>query len=239
MELQERVDEVLETLWILIHEEDRGTVPLQELGQADRVEVVPLLASSGLATIEDGLLRLTPEGETQAVGTVRRHRLAERLLVDVLNGGGTQMEGRACRFEHFLDRGLEENICTLLGHPKLCPHGKPIPPGRCCRSGERQPRKVVAPLAELSPGQRGKVAYIYAPESAHLNKLMSMGVLPGVPVVLLQSFPSYVFQAGNAQFAVDRSIASAIYVRLEEAEEKQAAPAATGRKRRWRLGGRG
>ncbi len=79
-----------------------------------------------------------------------------------------------------------------------------------------QAQKVVAPLSQLARGQKGKVAYIYAPESSKLQKLMAMGILPGAPISLIQSFPSYVFQAGQTQFAVDKEIADAIYVRLVE-----------------------
>ncbi len=79
-----------------------------------------------------------------------------------------------------------------------------------------QAQKIVSPLSQLDPGQKGKVAYIYAPESNKLQKLMAMGVLPGAPVNLIQSFPSYVFQVSQTQFAVDKEIADAIYVRLME-----------------------
>ena len=68
----------------------------------------------------------------------------------------------------------------------------------------------------MRPGQQGTVAYLYAPEASKLQKLMAMGVLPGAPVRLIQSFPSYVFQAGMSQFATDREMSDAIYVRLTE-----------------------
>ena len=81
-----------------------------------------------------------------------------------------------------------------------------------------QAQKIVAPLSQLAQGQKGKVAYIYAPESSQLQRLMAMGILPGAPVSLIQSFPSYVLQIRHAQFAVDKEIADAIYVRLVEEE---------------------
>ena len=79
---------------------------------------------------------------------------------------------------------------------------------------QTQAQKVVSPLSQLAQGQKGKVAYIYAPETGKLQKLMAMGVLPGAPIGLIQEFPSFVFQAGQTQFAVDKEIADAIYVRL-------------------------
>ncbi len=106
----------------------------------------------------------------------------------------------------------------MLGHPRICPHGKSIPAGKCCRDDRRQPRKVVSPLSQMASGEKGKIAYVYAPQAAKLQKLISMGILPGAPVSLIQSFPSYVFQVRQAQFAVDKEIADAIYVRLVESE---------------------
>jgi len=141
---------------------------------------------------------------------------------------------KACKFEHLLDKGLDESICSLLGHPKICPHGKPIPPGRCCQQQRAPTSKLVSSLSRLDPGQKGKVAYVYAPELSQLQKLMAMGILPGAPVALIQSFPSYVFQVGETQFAVDKEIADAIYIRLVE-EEATGEIYAESRQRRRRL----
>jgi DtxR family Mn-dependent transcriptional regulator len=159
--------------------------------------------------------------------------LAERLLSDVLGTGDMLIHEKACKFEHLLDRGLDENICILLGHPKVCPHSNPIPPGRCCQEEHAQARKLVAPLSQLAQGQKGQVAYIYAPEANRLQKLMAMGILPGEPISLIQSFPSYAFQVRQTQFAVDKEIADAIYIRLvEENTNNQAVEKAPHKPRR-------
>ena len=65
----------------------------------------------------------------------------------------------------------------------------------------------------MKKGQSGTVAYVHARALENLHKLMAMGVLPGVRIELLQPIPSYVFQCGQSQFAVDREIAESIYVR--------------------------
>ena len=211
MAISERAEEALETMWMATQESGRDSVTADSLDK----QALESLLRDGLVTISDGNVRLTEGGMPEARGVVRRHRLAERLLYDVL--GATQdrlMHEKACKFEHLLDRGLDDSICTLLGHPKICPHGKPIPPGDCCAGGETRAAKVVSPLSQLAPGQRGKVAYIHAPQTGKLQKLMAMGILPGAPLKLLQGFPSYVFAAGETQFAVDKEIADAIYVRL-------------------------
>jgi len=61
---------------------------------------------------------------------IRARRLAERLIHDVLGG---EFEEGACEFEHMGSTKLIDSICTLLGHPKECPHGLPIPEGECCQ----------------------------------------------------------------------------------------------------------
>lgn len=241
-ETKEQAEELLETLWIRTEEGKESYIPLDGLGEDDRA-TAERLAKSNSVTINDNRITLTVKGRIQARSVVRRHRLAERLLADVLGTGDNLMHERACKFEHLLDRGLDESICTLLGHPKICPHGKPIPPGRCCLQDKEkeQPHRVVSPLSQLSQGKKGKVAYIYAPESSQLQKLMAMGILPGASISLIQSFPSYVFQAEQSQFAVDKAIADSIYVRLVEEEAPEPAevkPSEKGKRerRRWRFG---
>ncbi len=233
MELGEKTEELLETMWILTEEKKGTSLALDDL-KADEKKAVDQLLKAGYITLVDGRATLTEKGRPAARNVVRRHRLAERLLADVLGTRDMLLHEKACKFEHLLDRGLDESICTLLGHPKICPHGKPIPSGRCCRRERGPAQKIVSPLSQLVPGRAGKVAYIYAPESGQLQKLMAMGILPGAPITLIQSYPSYVFNAGQTQFAVDREIADAIYVRLVEtiSESDEEAP----RKHRRRFG---
>ncbi len=218
MQLEERSEEILETLWIRNEESKETSIPLDDLEVTEK-ELIEQLHRAGYISQTDDRVRLTDKGRPFARNIVRRHRLAERLLTDVIGTGDRLIHEKACKFEHLLDRGLDESICSLLGHPKVCPHGKPIPPGRCCQQKQAPSQKVVSPLSQLAQEQKGKVAYIYAPESSQLQKLVAMGVLPGAPINLIKNFPTYVFQVGQTQFAVDKEIADSIYVRLvEEAE---------------------
>lgn len=73
--------------------------------------------------------------------------------------------------------------------------------------------RIASPLNRLKANQKGKVAYIHTKDNKKLQKLMSMGVLPGMTISLVQSFPSYVFQIGQSQFAVDRELAECIFLR--------------------------
>ncbi|MBI4294783.1 MAG: FeoA domain-containing protein [Chloroflexi bacterium] len=224
MKLEDKAEEILESLWIAVEEDRQDHLSVAELETACGDWPLEQLVHAGLVTIEGDQVRLTEQGRPSARQVVRRHRLGERLLADVLNTGGTLLHDKACKFEHLLDRGLDESICSLLGHPKVCPHGRPIPPGRCCQEGSSGPRKLVVPLSEMSPGQEGKIAYLYTKGTSDMQKLTSMGVFPGTPVKLLQAFPSYVFQVHQSQFAVDKAMADSIYVRLAEPAEARRPP---------------
>jgi DtxR family Mn-dependent transcriptional regulator len=83
-------------------------------------------------------VRLKEKVKKEGEKIVRRHRLAERLLVDVLAMKKGLIHEVGCKFEHLILKEVEENVCTLLGHPKLCPHGKPIPRGRCCEKSAKE-----------------------------------------------------------------------------------------------------
>ncbi len=210
IELSERAEEILADLWVSREQQKDGPSLDGEETQAALRELV----AAGLVDEGAGRASMTEEGEREAAGIVRRERLAERLLVDVVNLGETAATEAACRFEHLLRRGIDDEICTLLGHPKVCPHGSPIPPGECCRAGAREAGKVVSALCDLSPGQGGVIAYIHGRQAAMMQRMLAMGAVPGTPITLMQRSPSYVFQIGQRQVAVDHEIARDIYVRL-------------------------
>jgi DtxR family Mn-dependent transcriptional regulator len=112
-----------------------------------------------------------------------------------------------------LHQGVDTKICTLLNHPTTCPHGKPIPPGSCCEEARQQGSPGIVPMTELKSGESGEIAYLAASDGKKMQKLMSMGVLPGSELELMQSFPSYIFKVGHSQFAVDDSLAREIHIR--------------------------
>lgn len=210
--LSERAEEILEALWIQIEEE--GNKPL-DLGISRDDSAIDDLVKLGYIRKDLDHIHLLEKGKSHAIACVRRHRLAERLLVDVLDIRKKIMDEVSCKFEHLLHEGLEDNVCTLLGHPKVCPHGKPIPAGRCCREKiDKRMLKFLAPLSDLEVKDKGKIAYLQAKDRSHMQKLISIGAIPGVSITLIQKFPSYVFQIGHSQFAIDKELAQAIYVRL-------------------------
>ena len=209
MDLSERAEELLEQVWLEREDEKEARVLRTRRDDA----VMKELARGGFADVSEGVAQLTDAGWKEAAGCIRRHRLAERLMTDVLRVRKGLVHEVSCRFEHLLHKGLESNACTLLGHPKVCPHAKAIPEGKCCREYRRRPGKLVFPASELDVGQPALIAYIHTHQSKPLQKLMAMGALPGTKVSLIQRFPSYVLQLGQSQFAMDREMADHIYVR--------------------------
>ncbi len=211
MKISENAQERLEQLWIAT-EENGGTGPEPQTGE---VEIDQELIRMGLLSEKEAHYRLTPVGKEQAALAIRRHRLAERLLADVLVTEESRVDDQACSLEHALFDGVDESICTLLGHPQFCPHGKPIPPGKCCQTSRSSVSQLIVPLCDLRAGQEGRIAYVQMNDPQHLQKLMAMGVLPGIPVKVNRTYPSFVFEAGFSQFAVDEEIAADIYIRVK------------------------
>ena len=205
-----RVEEVLEALYESEVEGGESAAPKAT------DDVLRLAVEEGVVTQSDGRLHLTEAGQAAARDVVRRHRLAERLLVDVLAIADGDVEADACEFEHIIRHGLDERICKLLGHPRTCPHGKPIPPGPCCESARTDDIREVGPLSQGAAGGEGVVAYLTTRSRRDIQKLMAMGILPGSRIQLIRKFPSYVFQVGFSQFTVDESLASVIYVHWKD-----------------------
>lgn len=204
--VSEKAEEALEALWVFEKKEQPTCRPIEE-------PTLNELEARGFIKRTPSGVKLTIKGESEARSCVRRHRLAERLLTDILATTGNLVHKTGCTMEHLLYKGLEENICTLLGHPKFCPHGGPIPKGECCRKAKKVAEKSVLPLSELEPQSKVKIAYIHTQNHQILKRIMAMAILPGQEILLLQRFPSYVFQIGKSQFAIDQELAEHIYVR--------------------------
>ena len=97
--------------------------------------------------LDDRTLRLTDKGREVATSIVRRHRLAERLLVDVIGLEWEKVHKEADRWEHAISADVEEKLVLLLGDPATCPHGNPIP-----GSGHKVEGPASMPLTQMQPG---------------------------------------------------------------------------------------
>ena len=213
MKLSDRAEEILEGLWIAVEEKGQAYAEIDQLEVEASDPAYEELTELAFIEVEEDRVYLRPEGKDEGRSTIRRHRLAERLMMDVLNIRGDAGDYKACQFEHLLHEGVDTKICTMLNHPTTCPHGKPIPPGECCEEARRTGDLGVVPLTELKSGQEGEIAYIQTEDSKKMQKLMAMGVLPGNRIILSQTFPSYIFRVGFSEFAIDATMAREIFVR--------------------------
>ena len=213
MKLSEKAEEILEALWIAVEERGAAFLDPVVMGFPADDPSYRELTEQALIELRQGMVYFRPEGREEGKMTIRRHRLAERLMMDVLNIRGDAAELKACQFEHLLNEGADIKVCTMLNHPATCPHGKPIPPGECCHQARAQGDLGVVPLTEFKSGQEGEIAYIQTEDSKKMQKLMAMGVLPGNRIILVQAFPSYIFRVGYSEFAIDSALAREIFVR--------------------------
>jgi DtxR family Mn-dependent transcriptional regulator len=214
MRLSTEAEEVLQALFSM-EEEGASPASAEALLARARVEGRALreAADAGFVVEDEAGFRLAPPGRPEAAILARRHRLAERLLHDVLRVRGETAESTACEVEHFLEVEVVESICTLLGHPSVCPHGKPIPPGECCNGRRRGVGPAVERLSELSAGDSGTVAYAHTTSPGRLDRLASFGLLPGTAIQVHQTWPSVVVEMEGTELAFDKETSKDIFVR--------------------------
>jgi len=213
--LPEQLGEILEILWAL---EERGQEAseevLRESAQEACTDLLEALRCQDLVTIDGARrIRLAKGGRRLAEQIIRRHRLAERLICDVLGAHVDESEHAACEFEHILAEGITASICTLLGHPRRCPHGRQIPQGECCRTAEAELHPILVSSDQLNVGESATIAYLAAREHTRMLRLSALGIVPGNQLKLLQKWPSCVLQCDELEIAVEEDVARSIYVR--------------------------
>lgn len=175
-------------------------------------EMVRRMEQNDLVTVSetDGLL-LTETGAEMARRLVRRMRLAERLLSDVLGMPLEQLYDEACRLEHAISSAVEERIADVLGDPETCPHGYPIP-----SSEGRVDCPVAATMDNLQPGESASVVSLPERDSKLLGYLKELGIVPGATVTLEEAAPfngPLFLRVGDTRQAVSRDAVSFVRVR--------------------------
>jgi DtxR family Mn-dependent transcriptional regulator len=203
-------EEYLEVLWRMKEDSNASLDSFREqLREEFHPELLAELARAGIVRVDGERIQLTASGREYTRKLIRSHRLAERLVHDVL---GVEYEKGACEFEHILNPDLVDSICTLLGHPRECPHGMPIPEGECCRQGTQAVKSSVVSLPELRVGEEARVAYVYAASDQQLHRLDNLFLRPGVRIKLHQRHPSFVLECEGSLVAVDDRVAASIHV---------------------------
>ncbi len=220
-EMQPReIEELLETIYTEreLGRGDAGSILAHAGAHAGEkaVDDFRQLEAKGFVRMEGERVALTEEGERRAEVVVRRHRLAERLFKDLLDVSENTMESQACEFEHILSAEATDSVCTLLGHPPTCPHGKPIPKGECCGAFRKTVRPLVTGLKSFDLGATGRIVFIAPKFHDRMDRLAALGVIPGSEIRLHQRAPSYVIEIGETTIALDVEIAGEIYVKRVE-----------------------
>lgn len=173
---------------------------------------VDAAVADGLAVREDGSLRLTAEGRRLAEDVIRRHRLVEVMLATMLGLDRQRASQIGCLVEHDLRPEMVDSVCTLLGHPSTCPHGRPIPAGACCRDHRTVVETQVVPLTALAAGERGRVVYITPRNHQRLHRLTSLGLTPGTVIEVHQRVPVFCLRFEETEVAVEHDVAEDVHV---------------------------
>ena len=177
-------------------------------------EMLDRLREDGYVTREGRRLSLTESGQALAEKVVRKHRLAERLLVDVIGLEWHKVHREAGRWEHVISDDVEARLVDLLGDPATCPHGNPIP-------GSRSPASSapVRPLTEVDPGQRVRLFRITEEVESNLGSLTLLdegGFIPGVVATVGDRDPEgnieVTVEGGPGAIRVSRDLSDRLYV---------------------------
>jgi len=212
-------DATEEYLEAILELEEEGTLPIrarlvERLGvSAPSVsETVNRLVDHGYAELlEDRSLRLTEKGRDVAVAIVRRHRLAERLLVDVIGLEWEKVHREADRWEHVISADVEEKLVELLGDPAECPHGNPIPGSR--RRVEHR-ADVQLDRADPGPVTIARVSEKIELDDAALQLLATARLIPGSKAVIVGRDSDGVRAAtGSGEQLVPPNVAQRMWVR--------------------------
>jgi DtxR family Mn-dependent transcriptional regulator len=210
------VEEYLEAIYKL--QADRKALGTTELGKelgvspASASEMTDRLEEKGLvAKVKEKGITLTRRGEKAALELIRKHRISERFLVDVLGMDWKDVHEEACRLEHAISPEVESRMEALLGNPATCPHGHPIPD----RQG-RTPEESLRRLSGLKKNQRGVIAKVAEERRGLLEYLATLGILPEREVLVEQVAPfdgPLLVQVQGASYALGREIAEKIWVK--------------------------
>jgi DtxR family Mn-dependent transcriptional regulator len=183
------LEEYLETIWEL---QEEG-IPVIQARLAEHLgvsapsvsEMIRRLRVEGWVEIKDRFVSLTDKGRQRAVSVVRKHRLAERLLTDVIGLPWHKTHVEACRWEHVISDEVEARLVVVLGNPATCPHGNPIP-------GSGGPERDLSALAGSEPGDHVRLERVTEQVEVDLDALIyldSHGFVPGADAEVSSKAP--------------------------------------------------
>ncbi len=226
-ELIDTTEMYLRTVYEL---EEEGVTPLrariaERLRQSGPTvsQTVARMERDGLLTVEgDRHLELTTEGRRHATAVMRKHRLAECLLVDVIGMEWEEVHIEACRWEHVMSDAVERRIVTLLGNPTSCPHGNPIP-GLNELDGLPGPAAASSPSVDLLTMEEAvrqgspsavvrRISEQIQPDAEVMRELREAGVQPGRTVTLSPAGGGLLVSSDSGETTVDELVARHVFV---------------------------
>jgi DtxR family Mn-dependent transcriptional regulator len=214
-EMHDTTEEYLESILAI---EEEGVVPMRArlverlgLSAAAVSETVGRLSEHGYVELHgDRSLHLTDKGRRLATTVVRRHRLAERLLVDVIGLEWEKVHREADRWEHAISADVEEKLVELLGDPATCPHGNPIPGSK--RKANAGP---TVPLARAVPGPVTvqRVNEKLETDDDGINLLAAARMTPGSAATVVEvGDDAVVVETETGRHSVPARVAENLYV---------------------------
>lgn len=187
VEITSQAEEYLEAICRILERGEQATptelarelaiAPPSVLGMLRRLEEHELVSYSRKVGAT-----LTERGNFCAERLRRRHRLAERLLTDLLGMPWSRAHDVACRFEHIIDDELEGYLAAALHYPTTCPHGNPLDGTPAAAHGWHT-------LASLSPGETGVLRCVIDESAALLDYLTALHLQPGMPITVCAHAP--------------------------------------------------
>ncbi len=180
----ERVEEYLEA----IYKRQKTETPVSTSALARDLKVSLPAVTDMLRRLEnEGMIKyavnkgavLTIQGNERAISVVRRHRLWERFLTDILGVKWDRVHREACRLEHATSPETEKKLASLLGSIDTCPHGYPIPD----KKGNIK-EQAVMPLSEFAPGQRACITTVAEETPQLLRDIDRLGLKPNTVVTV-------------------------------------------------------
>jgi DtxR family transcriptional regulator, Mn-dependent transcriptional regulator len=208
--------------------EEEGVVPLrariaERLGQSGPTvsQTVARMERDGLLHVaDDRQLELTELGRHEAIGVMRKHRLAERLLVDVIGLDWEDVHIEACRWEHVMSEAVERRIVAMLDKPLVCPHGNPIPGlddlGLPFSATDDHSGLMTLTTASTQLAGRPvavqRISEQLQPDAATMHQLTDSGLRPGHRVTVNPTPDGVEIWNDGARVQLDRHVSDHIFV---------------------------
>ncbi len=238
MSVSDLIDTTEMYLRTIFELEEEGIVPLrariaERLGQSGPTvsQTVARMARDGLLTVEgDRHLQLSTAGRAHATRVMRKHRLAERLLVDVIGLEWDEVHEEACRWEHVMSETVERRVLALLDNPTVSPYGNPIPglqeldaslSAPEFRAGLRSLREAAEALAE---GEHAVVVVRRIGEPVQtdnevMHRLRRVGLRPGAAIQITPAAGGVLISSGGEATELDPELAVHVFVDGRRAED--------------------